>query len=96
MLTSKQRAYLRSLGHELDPVFLVGKGGLSEQITKELDDVLEARELIKVRVLKSCLEDRGEMADKIAEELGADVVQKIGHSFLLYRESMKKPQIELP
>ncbi|NMB02262.1 MAG: ribosome assembly RNA-binding protein YhbY [Firmicutes bacterium] len=96
MLTSKQRAYLRGLGNELDPVFQIGKGGLSEEIITQLDAVLEARELIKVKVLKSCLEDPADLADEIAEALDCDVVQKIGKSFLLYREAMEKPQIQLP
>lgn len=96
MLTSKQRAYLRGLGNELEPVFQIGKGGLSEELLNQLDAVLEARELIKVRVLKSCLDDSGEMAEEIGRALDADVVQKIGKSFLLYRESLEKPQIVLP
>jgi RNA-binding protein len=96
MLTSKQRAYLRALGNELDPVFQIGKGGLSEEILDQLDAVLEARELIKVRVLKSCLDDAGDMADEIAETLDCDVVQKIGRSFLLYRKSLEEPRIQLP
>lgn len=96
MLTSKQRAYLRGLGNELEPIFQIGKGGLSEEILNQLDAVLEARELIKVRVLKSCLDDSGALADEIARALDADVVQKIGKSFLLYREAIEKPQIELP
>ena len=96
MLTSKQRAYLRGLGNELEPVFQIGKGGLSEEIINQLDAVLEARELIKVKVLKSCLEDAGELADEIASALDCDVIQKIGRSFLLYRAAMEEPQIELP
>jgi RNA-binding protein len=95
MLTSKQRAYLRSLGNELEPVFQIGKGGLSEEILNQLDAVLEARELIKVRVLKSCLDDPGALADEIAAELGCDVVQKIGRIFLLYRPA-EEPRIQLP
>jgi RNA-binding protein len=96
MLTSKQRAYLRALGNELDPVFQIGKGGLSEEILDQLDAVLEARELIKVRVLKSCLDDAGDLADEIAGTLDCDVVQKIGRSFLLYRKSLEEPRIQLP
>ncbi|MDI9422595.1 MAG: ribosome assembly RNA-binding protein YhbY [Bacillota bacterium] len=96
MLTSKQRAYLRGLGNELEPVFQIGKGGLSEEILNQLDAVLEARELIKVKVLKSCLDEAGQLADEIAGALNSDVVQTIGKSFLLYRESSKEAQIMLP
>jgi len=95
MLTSKQRAYLRSLGNELEPVFQIGKGGMSEEIVDQLDLVLEARELIKVRVLKTCLDDPAELAEEIAEALDCDVVQKIGRIFLLYRPAVE-PKIELP
>jgi RNA-binding protein len=95
MLTSKQRAYLRSLGNELEPVFQIGKGGLSEEFLNQLDAVLEVRELIKVRVLKSCLEDPGDLAEEIAAALDAHVVQKIGRIMLLYRPA-EEPQIELP
>jgi len=80
----------------MEPVFQIGKGGLSDEIIHQLDNVLEVRELIKVKVLKNCLEDSGEMADQIAEALGADVVQKIGRNFLLYRESIETPTIDLP
>ncbi|HHT73471.1 MAG TPA: ribosome assembly RNA-binding protein YhbY [Firmicutes bacterium] len=96
MLNSKQRAYLRSLGNELEPVFQIGKGGLSEEILDQLDLVLEARELIKVRVLKNCLEDEDDLADEISEALDCDVVQRIGRVFLLYRPSLENPQIVLP
>lgn len=96
MLTSKQRAYLRGLGNELDPVFQIGKGGLSPELVNQLDAVIEARELIKVKVLKSCLDDPRELADEVAEALDCDVVQKIGRSFLLYRPALENPQIVLP
>jgi len=96
MLNSKQRAYLRSLGNELEPIFQIGKGGLSEELLDQLDAVLEARELIKVRVLKNCLEDEEALAEEISEVLDCDVVQRIGRVLLLYRQSLKDPQIILP
>jgi len=96
MLNSKQRAYLRSLGNELEPVFQIGKGGLTDELLDQLDLVLEARELIKVRVLKNCLEDEDDLADQISEALDCDVVQRIGRVFLLYRPSLENPRIVLP
>ncbi|HHU61799.1 MAG: ribosome assembly RNA-binding protein YhbY [Bacillota bacterium] len=96
MLTSKQRAYLRGLGNELEPIFQIGKGGLSEEHINQLDDVLEARELIKVKVLKSCLDDASELAEEVAHSLEASVVQKIGRSFILYRAALEEPKIQLP
>ena len=96
MLSSKQRAYLRSIAHELDPVFQVGKAGLTTELKEQLDDVLEARELIKVNVLKNCLDDPRQLADEAAGWLDASVVQSIGRKFLLYRPSEEEPQIELP
>ncbi len=96
MLNSKQRAYLRGLGHDLDPVFQVGKAGLTDEIVTELDDVLEARELIKVAVLQNCLDDPKEIAEAAGRQLRADVVQKIGRKFVLYRPSSEEPEIQLP
>lgn len=96
MLTSKQRAYLRSLGNELDAIFQIGKSGITEEIITQLDDALEARELIKVKVLKNCIEDPADVSEAIAEATNAQVVQKIGRSFILYRESVEKKRIELP
>ncbi len=96
MLTGKQRAYLRGLGNELQPIFQIGKGGLSEELIDQLDAAIEVRELIKVRVLQSCSVDSNDLAEEIATALAADVVQKIGKSFLLYRESLEEPQIQLP
>lgn len=95
MLTSKQRAFLRGLGNEAPVVLQVGKGSLSDTLFKQAEDAIEARELIKVRVLKTCPETPEEIADQVAEALGAELVQLVGHSFLLYRRS-HEPHIELP
>ncbi|NLM39093.1 MAG: ribosome assembly RNA-binding protein YhbY [Firmicutes bacterium] len=95
-MNSKQRAYLRSLGNELEPIFQIGKGGLSDELLDQLDAALEARELIKVRVLKNCLDDEGDIADEISEALDCDVVQRIGRVILLYRPSIEDPRIVLP
>lgn len=96
MLTSKQRAYLRGLGNELEPIIQIGKGGISDNLIKQVDEALEARELIKGRILKNALEDAREAADYLAEVTDAEVVQVIGNIFLLYRPSTKNPKIELP
>lgn len=96
MLTSKQRAYLRSLANSLDTILMVGKGGLSEQITKQAADALKARELIKGRVLESCELSVREAAEQIAEETKSEVVQVIGTKFVLYKRNEKDPQIVLP
>ena len=95
MLTSKQRAYLRGLGNTLEPIFLIGKGGVTETMIKEIDVVLEKRELIKVKVLNNSLEDPREASNVIADQIGADVVQVIGGKFILYRPSQENPQIQI-
>ena len=95
MLTSKQRAYLRSLANSLDPIFQVGKGGISEEMCIQIGNALEARELIKARVLDNSGYTAREAADVIAEQLGADVVAVLGLKFVLYKESKKHKRIEL-
>jgi RNA-binding protein len=95
MLTSKQRAYLRSLGNDAEVVLQVGKGSISDAIVKQADDALEALELVKMRVLKNCLESPSDIAAEIADATGSEVVQTIGRNALLYRKA-KKPHIELP
>ena len=74
MLTGKQRSYLRSLANTMEPIFQVGKGGISDNMIKQFDDALEARELIKATVLRSSETDARETADEIARRTGADVV----------------------
>lgn len=96
MLTSKQRAYLRSLANSIDTIIMVGKGGMSEQIVAQAADALKARELIKGKVLESCDLSVREAAEYIAEETKSDVVQVIGTKFVLYKRNEKDPQIVLP
>ena len=95
MLTSKQRAYLRSLSNGLDTIFQIGKGGVSDEICRGIDAALEARELIKARVLPNSDFTSREAADTIAEAVGADVVAVIGKNFVLYKESIENKKIEL-
>ncbi len=96
MLTSKQRAFLRSLANEIDTIVYVGKGGMSEQIIKQADDALTARELIKGKVLDTADISPREAAEHIAAATGCDVVQVIGSKFVLYRRNPEAPKIELP
>ena len=95
MLTSKQRAKLRSMGTALDTIFQIGKGGISEEMVKQISNALEARELIKARVLENSEYSAREAADAIAESVGADVVAVTGTRFVLYRESVNKKKIIL-
>lgn len=93
MLTGKQRAFLRGKAATEQPIFQIGKGGVTEEIIKQLSNALEARELIKVRVLDNADEDPYTCANAIAPMLGADVVSVIGSKFVLYRKSEKKQRI---
>lgn len=97
MLTSKQRAYLRSLAVNEDTILMVGKSGMGPEIVKQADDALEKREIIKGRVLpdSSPVSSR-EAAEELAEKTGSDVVQVIGSRFVLYRRKKKDPKIVLP
>lgn len=95
MLNSRQRAQLRGIANTMDAIFQVGKGGIGEQIIKQVDDALEARELIKMTVLETSEETSRTAADKIAKAVKADVVQVIGRKFVLYRESRENKQIVL-
>jgi RNA-binding protein len=93
MLTSKQRAYLKGLAHNLEPIFLIGKSGVTDTMIKEIDITLEKRELIKLKILNNSLEDPREASNQIAEQIGAEVVQVIGGKFIIYRPSKENPQI---
>lgn len=95
MLNSKQRAYLRSLSQSLDTIFQIGKGGITDETVKQIGNALEARELIKARVLDNSGYTAREAAETIAKELCADVVSCVGTKFVLYRQSQKKKRIEI-
>ena len=91
-LTSKQRAQLRGLANSIDTILHVGKDGLGDNLIKQASDALEARELIKGRVLENSLLTSREAADALAEATRSQVVQVIGSKFVLYRETHSKPK----
>ncbi len=95
MLAGKQKAFLRGMLNTMTPIFQIGKGGITENLIKQLDDALEARELIKISVLNNQSATPKELSDQLAAETGAEVVQVIGNKIGLYREAKKK-QIILP
>jgi RNA-binding protein len=95
-LTSKQRAYLASLASTMDPIFHIGKASLTPEIVEALDAALEKRELIKVAVLKNCIDDPKEIANAIAERTHSLVVKVIGKKMIFYRKPKKNPKINLP
>lgn len=94
-LTGKQKRFLRAMGSTIDPIVQVGKGGVTENLIKQVDEALEARELIKLRVLNNAPEEVDGIAGQIAGATGAAVAQTIGHIVLFYRPA-KKPEIMLP
>ena len=96
MLTSKQRAYLRSLANTVEPILHVGKGGVSQTMLKQADDALTARELLKGRVLETAPQEARMTAQTVADAVGAELVLVIGRTFVLYRRNEKDPQIQLP
>lgn len=96
MLTSKQRAYLKSLSHKSNSVFQIGKGGVTPEIVDAIENYLEANEIIKINVLNNCMDTPKNIADTISGRTRSQVVQVIGKKIVLYRMSKKKPIIELP
>lgn len=95
-MTSKQRAYLKGLAMNLPSIFQIGKSGLTPEFTSGIDEALEARELIKINVLKNCLEEPKEVAQILADRTHAEIVQVIGRKVILYRQSKEKKRIEFP
>ncbi|MBP3600054.1 MAG: ribosome assembly RNA-binding protein YhbY [Clostridia bacterium] len=95
MLNSRQRAQLRAMANDMETILQVGKGGINENTVKQVRDALEARELIKLRVLETSPTNSRETADQLAEEVECDVVQVIGTRFILYKESKNNKTIKL-
>ena len=96
-MTTKQRAYLKSLAMTMDPIFQIGKNSMTPELTRAVDEALEARELIKVSVLQNCADDPRELAAMLAERTRSQVVQVIGKKIVLYRDGKKeKKKIQLP
>ena len=95
-MTSKQRSYLMNLASSLDPVLQIGKAGLTPEVTAAVEEALEARELIKLNLLKNCADEGRQLAGMLAERTRSQVVQVIGRKVVLYRESKTKKKILLP
>lgn len=96
-MTSKQRAYLRSLAMTMDPIFQVGKSSITPEFIEAVREAVDARELIKISVLKNCMDDPREIAEVLAERTRSQVVQVVGKKITLYKEGKnEKKKIELP
>ncbi len=96
-MTSKQRAYLKGLAMTMEPIFQIGKNSLTPENTAAIGEALEARELIKIRVLQNCMDDPKELAELVSERTRSQVVQVIGKKIVLYKEGRDdKKKIVLP
>lgn len=95
-MTSKQRAYLRGLANTIEPIFQIGKSGISENLIKQLNDALEARELIKISTLETAPASAKELGEKVAISTNSILVQTIGNKITLYRPKKKNSKINLP
>jgi len=96
LLTGKQRSFLKAIANGIEPIFQIGKNGITDNFIKQVDSALESREIIKIKVLNNSFLETDEMAKKISELVGAEFVQSIGNKFIIYRESKEKKKIELP
>ncbi|MDI2588188.1 MULTISPECIES: ribosome assembly RNA-binding protein YhbY [unclassified Psychrobacillus] len=96
MLTGKQKRFLRSQAHHLSPIFQVGKGGVNDAMIKQIGEALEVRELIKISILQNCEDEKQEVAEALAKGAGAELVQLIGLTVVLYKPSKNNKRIELP
>ena len=95
-MTSKQRAYLMSQASNMDPIFQIGKASLTPEIITALDEALEKRELIKVSVLKNCIDDPREIAAVIGERTHSEVIKVIGKKMIFFRQAKKNSKFNLP
>ncbi len=96
MLNGKQRTYLKGLAHNINPITQIGKEGITEAFINQLNDALEAREIVKVSIQKNSFLDTKEAANEVAKLTGGEFVQAIGRKFVIYKKSKENPKIELP
>ncbi|MGP7819016.1 ribosome assembly RNA-binding protein YhbY [Niallia sp. 01092] len=96
MLKGKQKRFLRAKAHHLNPIFQVGKGGVNENMITQIGEALEVRELLKVSILQNCDEDKQTVAAELAEGTKSELVQLIGSTIVLYKESKENKTINLP
>ena len=94
-MNSRQRAYLGSLANNIDPIFQIGKASLTPELIEALDAALEKRELIKVSVLKNCIDDPKEIASVIAERTHSNVVKVIGKKMIFFCKAKKNPYVKM-
>lgn len=95
-MTSKQRAYLRSLSNKIDPIFQIGKSGVTDVLIEQLDNALEARELIKINILETAPDSKKDIAEEISLKTESILVQIMGNKVTLYRQKKENPKIILP
>ena len=95
-MTSKQRAYLKSLASTMEPIFQIGKSSLTPEVTEAVSEAFNTRELIKIAVLKNCFDDPREIAGMLADRTHSQVVHVIGKKIVLYKESKDHKKIILP
>ena len=95
-MNSKQRAYLRGLAQKIEPIFQIGKAGISENQIEQINNALEARELIKITFLDTIPDDKQSLASEVASQTNSEIVQIVGKKLTLYKRSVNKPKIELP
>ncbi|MFT9495571.1 ribosome assembly RNA-binding protein YhbY [Anaerosolibacter sp.] len=96
MITGKQRSYLKSLANTVKPITQIGKMGITESFINQLNEALEARELIKIHVLETSLLNTKDAANEVAQLTESEFVQAIGNKFVLYRKAKENPKIQLP
>lgn len=95
-ITSKQRAYLKSIAQTMDPIFQVGKNGVTPELTEAIGEALGVREMIKISVLNNCLEDPKDICAVLSERTNCIPVQVIGKKIVLFKPAKKNPKIKLP
>ena len=95
-MTSKQRAYLRSLSNRIDAIFQIGKSGITDVLVEQINNALEARELIKINILETAPNSKKEIAEEISLKTNSILVQILGNKLTLYKQRKKDPKIILP